>query len=1217
MDFVSLLQKKILLLDGGMGTMIQKYHFTESDFRGREFMSHPQPISGYNDILNLTNPSSIKKIHLEYLRAGSDIITTNTFNSNSISLSDYGLEKIEGLISRLNRTGASIAREAIEESGLKDRFIAGSIGPTNRSASLSPDISRPSFRNIGYEDLFYSYKEQIRGLIEGKVDILLFETFFDTLNLKAGLDAANTVINEIGVKLPIMISATISDKIGHLLSGQNLAAFITSVADYQNVVSIGINCGFGPDEVKGFLKEIAVHSPHYISCHPNAGLPDELGCYNVTPEDFKVKIKSILEQGFINIIGGCCGTTPEHILEISHLVKIAHPYEPKPLPSVLRLSGTEAVIENATSPLIVVGERCNVAGSRKFLRLIKEGKIEEATEIAKEEIKAGAKIIDINMDDPMLDASAEMINFLRYIASEPEIAKVPVMIDSSKWDVIEYALMNIQGKGIVNSLSLKEGEKIFIEKARRIKDLGFALLVMAFDEKGQADTFERKIEICRRAYNILIKKCGFSSDDIIFDVNIMAIATGIPEHSKYALEFIKAVKWIKENLPGARTSGGISNLSFSFRGKNKIREMMHSVFLKNAIEAGLDMAIVNPSALLSYSQVPEEIRNIMEDVILTGNHESEKRLIDLVIEDEKIDKKQDEENTIINLDVNERLMRAMLHGELRNLKKDLDEALMQTGNPLKIIDGPLMDGMKKVGQLFGEGKMYLPQVVKTARVMNEAVEYLKPYITADAKHRNVSSAGKILIATVKGDVHDIGKNIVSTVLSCNNFEVIDLGVMVPSEKIIKKIREENPDILCLSGLITPSLTEMAKVVEELEKEGIKIPVMVGGAATSPLHTLLRIAPSYSGLVLHMSDASQNPVIAKRILHDDKDNLLSEIREKNEKLLKAYQNKNHNLLSFQEAILKGRQNKKSHNSVFPRIGIGKPFILHPELKEIVPFINWKMFFNSWKLQGSYLEHFPYNDNKEDFYLWKNEIEEENKDKAQEAIELFLTANSLLNFIEKENLFDGKASVRFEEASADDKNIYLANYCFPMLRQQEKESSCLSCTDFFSEKNSHQDYIGFFALTAGHIWNKQAIKFENEGNNYKALILQSLGDRVAEAFSEWLHLKVRKELWGYSAEESIDIPIILKGNYQGIRPAWGYPMLPDQTLILKTEGLLPYEDLGISLTENGAMNPSSSISGLYISNPYARYFMIGKIGEDQIKDYSERRNISFEKMKNLLR
>lgn len=1200
MELKDLLERKVLILDGGLGTMIQKNGFGENDFRGREFISHPVSIGGFNDILNLTKPNSIKEVHLKYLEAGADIITTNTFNSNYISLSDYGLNKIEGLVKRLNRVGAILAKECVKEfnPNLKDKkiFVAGSIGPTNRSASLSPDITDPIKRNVEYDKLYEAYKEQISGLIEGGVDILLFETFFDTLNLKAGLDAAESMMESKGLSLPIMVSATVSDNSGHLLSGQNLAAFVTTINDYKNIISIGLNCGFGPDRMLQHMEEISRFSNHFISCHPNAGLPDETGAYAVSSSDFQKEVDKLMKSGKINIIGGCCGTTPEHISLLSDIVKKYKPYIPSDNLAGLRLSGNEVLIHKNDEGLLIIGERCNVAGSRKFLRLIKEQKLEEAAEIAKVEIEAGAKVIDINMDDPMLDAPLEMKSFVRYISSEPEIAKVPFMIDSSNEEVIMTALKNIQGKGIVNSLSLKEGEEIFISRAKRVKELGFALIVMAFDEKGQAESYERKVEISHRAYKILTEKCGYNPEDIIFDVNVMAIATGIPEHSRYAIEFLRAVEWIKANLPGAKTSGGISNLSFSFRGKNKIREYMHSVFLYHAVKVGLDMAIVNPSAMIDYHTIPEDIKTIIEDVILTGNQESENKLLKLVVSEEKPGK-----NAIDNFDRNslsleDRIKDNMVKGELKYVESDLKDALEKGMDPLSIIDGPLMSGMKEVGKLFGEGKMFLPQVVKTARVMNVAVDYLKPFLLKDNEGNKKGSGGTILIATVKGDVHDIGKNIVGTILACNGFEVVDLGVMVPSEQIISKIKDIKPDILCLSGLITPSLSEMITVVRTLEKEGVDLPVMVGGAATSPLHTLLKIAPNYSGHVFHMSDASQNPIAAKRLLNSSsKEDFLKEIKEKNDLILKAFKGKNPDLLTYKEALSKSENNKKEFkgNAEFKvsQDKFGKNIITDLKLKVILPLINWKMFFNAWKLHGIYTENFPHSLDDKDIESWISSFSDEVKPKAMQALDLYRETIKILDEIESAGIFNGKALYRIESVKADDMNIYVADHIFPMLRQQGRESQCLSLTDYISDN----DNIGFFVVTAGTGLNKFEKEYKEKGDEFRSLIVQALGDRIAEASAEWLQRNVA----------------------EGIRPAWGYPMLPDQKMILNTKDFIPFEEMGIRLTENGAMEPSSSVSGLFIANKKAKYFVLGNIGEDQLKDYAERRGMETETMRILLR
>lgn len=1196
--FSLVLKDKILVLDGAIGTMIQKFKLKEDDFRGREFLKHPYPLNGFNDILNLSKPSLIKNIHLEYLEAGADIITTNTFSSNNISMKDYGLDVISGLSTRLNKEGVIIAKEAVAEYKNKhfDKkiFIGGSIGPTNRSASMSPDITNPMDRNVSYEDLFNAYKDQIVGLIEGGVDLLICETFFDTLNLKAALSAAENVITERCSNIPILVSATVSDNAGRILSGQTLDAFITSINMFPHVVSIGINCGFGPDRILKFIKSINRINYHFTSCHPNAGLPDEMGCYNLNPEDFGSHLQELIAEREINIVGGCCGTTPAHIKVLSEIVKGGIPRRPIERPALLSLSGLEMF--EVKDNFLIVGERCNVAGSAKFLRLIKEGAFEEAAEIAKNQIRNGAEVIDINMDDAMLDSEEEMVRFLRYILAEPDIAKVPFMIDSSKWNVIDVALKQIQGKGIVNSLSLKEGENLFIEKAKKIKDLGFALIVMAFDEKGQADSYERKIEICKRSFDILTKKCGYVPEDIIFDVNVMTIGTGMKEHAKYAIDFIRAVEWIKKNLPGTRTSGGISNLSFAFRGKNKLRDYMHVIFLHHARKAGLDMAIINPVQKSKYEDIPQEIKIAIEDLIFDRNPESLERLLDFANED-IISKK---ENKVIHsqeasLTIEEILENDLIHGELMGLESHLVTAMEEIKDPVKIIEGPLLSAMQKVGDLFGEGKMFLPQVVKTARSMKRAVEILTPYIEKSRSEFSDKKAGKILIATVKGDVHDIGKNIVSTVLACNNYEIIDLGIMVPSDRIVDVALQEQPDIICLSGLITPSLAEMYETICALNEAGISVPVMIGGAATSPAHTAMKIAPFYRGVVLHMADASQNPIAANLLLNPDKRfSYIEEVNIKNRLIREKIKNKK-TILPYSQVLKIVKEEKRNRfDGDKPNIDIDQTLIFDLPLSEIITLINWKMFLNAWNLQGDYTSHFSNNDIETALHEFISTSYGDDRKKAEEALKLYIGATDLLKEIK--NDFDGKGVICFKKVKGDEKNIYIDDCVFPMLRQQSAYTDFLSCSDFFGQ----QSYICFFAVTAGNKMFSLSQEFASKNDTYKSLILQTLADRIAEASAEWLHHYVGKNYWDVK-----------------IRPAWGYPMLPDQTMILLTSKILPYEKIGISLTENGAMYPPASISGIFISDPNSKYFMIGEIGEDQIEDYAKRRGITSKRVKEILR
>lgn len=1197
-----ILKEKILVLDGALGTMIQKFGFNEKDYRGREFISHPVPLYGFNDILNITKPHSIKQIHTEYLSAGANIITTNTFNSNPISMKDYGLDKISGIVKRLNREGALLAKSAIKEFELKMgkglHFVGGSIGPTNRSATMSPDISDPLQRNTDYDELYSSYEEQVEGLIEGGVDILIFETFFDILNLKAGITAANAVMERMNKHVPIMVSATVSDNAGRILSGQTLEAFVTSVNHLDNILSIGLNCGFGPDRMENYIEEIREVNLHFTSCHPNAGLPDASGCYDIEPKEFGTYMNKMLHKGLINIVGGCCGTTPEYIKILSEIVKDVTAAPPKKKDGNLYLSGLEML--TVDKDFLVVGERCNVAGSAKFLRLIKDGAFEEAAEIAKHQVIKGAKVIDINMDDALLDAEKEMVLFLRYILAEPEVAKVPFMIDSSRWDVIENGLKEIQGKGIVNSLSLKEGEDIFIRRAKKVKELGFSLIVMAFDENGQADTFERKIEVSKRAYDLLVNKCGYYPEDIIFDVNVMTIGTGMKEHSRYAIDFIQAVEWIKQNLPGAKTSGGISNLSFAFRGKNKIREFMHVVFLHYARKAGLDMAIINPSQKIAYNDIPKDVRDIIEDIIF----DRDDKAVDFLIEYSEREEKGKTNTKKVNKEpetsqsISEILREDLKRGELLGLEAHIIRALEELKDPVKIIEGPLLEGMKKVGDLFGEGKMFLPQVVKTARSMKRAVEILTPYIEKNRQNGSANKAGKILIATVKGDVHDIGKNIVSTVLACNNYEIIDMGIMVPPEKIVEEAVLHQPDFICLSGLITPSLSEMVETVKQLSEAGIKTPVMVGGAATSVLHTALKIAPVYSGCVLHMGDASQNPIAASKLQNPStREDYIKEIKENYKKLIESKNTKSE-LLSYNEVLRKvERANRNVHNTPIPEMKIGNPILYDIPLRDIREIINWKMFFLAWKIQGKYIETFPYASSESKRKEWLKDLNSEEIEKGKEALQLFETASSIMDHLEESNLYDGKGTIRFEKATGDVKNINLESITFPMLRQQRKGTNLLSCSDFVGSENS---FIGFFAVTAGNYLNDLSKAYEREGDSYRSLIVQSLADRLAEASAEWLFDFVKKNYWNVT-----------------IRPAWGYPMLPDQTMILQTKDLLPYNDIGVTLTENGAMYPSASISGLYFSDQSAKYFMVGEIGEDQIKDYAERKGLTVDKIKDILR
>ncbi len=1189
----------MLVLDGAMGTMIQKYGLADADFRGDRFAHHSSSLTGCNDILCITKPDVIKEIHKEYLDAGADIISTDTFNANAISLADYNLDVVPGLVREINKAGGSIARRAAEEASSRvwggRPLVAGSVGPTNKSATMSPDVSDPAGRNVTYDELYYAYHDQIEGLIEGGVDIILFETVFDTLNLKAGLDAAHNVMEGVGKKLPIMISATVSDKSGRTLSGQTLQAFATSVEEYPCVVSLGLNCSFGPKDIIPAVRELSKSTAHFISTHPNAGLPDALGQYDLTPERFVSEISPLIKERAVNILGGCCGTTPAHISALREAVDSASPYAPRCLDKALRISGLERVEVRQENNFLVVGERCNVAGSRKFLRLIKEKNYDEALSIAAKQVEDGAMVLDINMDDPLLNAAEEMTHFLRLYASEPEVAKVPVMVDSSNWDVVESALKNLQGKSIVNSISLKEGEESFIRKARHIRELGAAVIVMAFDEKGQADTYERKIEVCDRAYRILTEKCGYIGDDIIFDVNVMAVATGLEEHSRYGIDFIEAVRWVKNNLPGARTSGGISNLSFAFRGRNALREAMHTVFLYHAISAGLDMAIMNPASALTYDEIDPELRSLIEDVVLARNLEASDLLADYATK-EVASKSQ---NAVsgerdLSVPVEHRIEEAIITGRSEHLFSDLDE-ISKYMKAVDIVEGPLMNGMKRVGELFGEGKMFLPQVVKTARVMKMAVDHLEPLLLADASKSDGKKAGKVLLATVKGDVHDIGKNIVSIVLSCNNFEVIDLGVMVPAEDIVKVALEEKPDIICLSGLITPSLAEMTETAKALKTAGLDTPLLIGGATTSPLHTALKIAPVYDGPVVHMKDASQNPIVASTLLNtQDKDEFIEALKENQSQLRASFSNSNKEIVPIEEARALGRKGRPSYYpTIVPKSGTDRIIVRKFSIDELEGLINWKMLLHAWGMH----------------------------DKGcscgccdVEAVKLLEDARKCLFKLAKDGKYDGFGMVRFVKTTVNGDDIAMDGHTIPLLRQQTAGSKHLSLCDYL---NPEGDYVGIFIAGAGSYIESERIRYENEGDSYNALLLQSLADRLAEASSELMHYYVRKDYWGYATNEELEIPRILRGEFEGIRPAMGYPMLPDQLLNIEIFNLLlPESQERVKVTENGAMIPSSTVSGLYISHPDARYFTIGCVGDDQMEDYSKRRGQTPQRIKEVL-
>lgn len=1208
------IQKQILVLDGAMGTMIQAHKLTESDFRGTRFADFPCDQKGHNDLLTLTQPDIIKDIHKKFLEAGANIIETNTFNANAISLADY---QLENLAYELNIESVKNARAAIEVMNAIDpetpRWVAGAIGPTNKTTSMSPKVEDPGYREVGFDDLVKIYTEQINGLLDGGVDALLIETIFDTLNAKACIYAADVLLEERGLDIPIMISGTITDNSGRTLSGQTLDAFITSIK-CDRLLSIGLNCAFGAKDLVPYIQQLDTLLPVYVSVYPNAGLPNELGEYDETPQTMLSDLRELLDNKKINIVGGCCGTRPEHIKILADAVKDAEPREIPVVEKETRLSGLELLRINELSNFVNVGERTNVAGSRKFARLIREEKYEEALSIARSQVENGAQIIDVNMDDAMLDAEKEMDVFLKLLVSEPEISRVPIMIDSSKWSVLQAGLKCVQGKCVVNSISLKEGEDEFIAHATEIKRYGAAAVVMAFDEKGQADTFERRTEICGRAYKILTETVGFPAEDIIFDPNVLAIATGIEEHNNYAVDFIKTVTWIKANLPYAKISGGISNLSFSFRGNNVVREAMHSVFLYYAIKEGLDLGIVNPGMLQIYDEIEPELLQKVEDVVLNRNPEATEILIEFAEGLKSEGKVQVKIDAWREKPCFERLSYSLVKGITDYIEEDAEEARQQLPRALDVIEQPLMDGMNIVGDLFGDGKMFLPQVVKSARVMKKAVAYLQPYIEEEKNSlTDAKNSGKILMATVKGDVHDIGKNIVGVVLGCNNFEVIDLGVMVPSAKILEVAKREKVDAIGLSGLITPSLEEMCFVADEMKREGFDIPLVVGGATTSELHTAVKVEPNYENGVVHVLDASKSVGIFKQLCDKNKRNeFLSTIKDQYQEVRTVHENqKPKEYYTIEEA----RDNRERYDWITEPIHkpnkTGVQVLKNFSIGEIRKYIDWTFFFVAWELKCMYPEIM------------------EDPDYKEEAEKLFIDANNVLDVIEREGLLEASAVYGLFPANSEGDDIVLytdedrskeiTRFCG--VRQQEKfkkglTNLCLS--DFIAPKESDRiDYIGAFVVTAGLGLDEIVEKLTEAHDDYNSIMVKILADRLAEAFTELLHEKIRKEDWGYSVGEDGSVEDMLRENYQGIRPAFGYPSLPEHSEKKVLWDFLDVENqIGASLTENFAMYPAASVSGLVMAHPEAMYFAIDKIKEDQVKDYASRKGISEEKAAKLL-
>ncbi len=1200
-----IIERKVLVLDGAMGTMIQGYHLEEDDFRGERFADHPCPLKGNNDLLSLTKPSVIREIHEQYLEAGADIIETNTFNANRISMADY---RMEDLVYEMNVASARLASEAArlytDKTPEKPRFVAGSMGPTSKSASISPSVENPGLRSVTFDELVLVYGEQAEGLIDGGVDLLLVETVFDTLNGKAALFAIQEIKRKREIKVPVMVSGTIVDLSGRNLSGQTVEAFLHSVSGYD-LFSIGLNCSFGAKELRPFLEELSSKTNLPVSVYPNAGLPNQFGEYDETAEEMAEHMQGFLQEGLVNIVGGCCGTTPEHIRRFSVL---AAKSEKRKLPVQqhrLNLSGLEALNLYPGSNFINIGERTNVSGSKRFARLIREEKFEEALSVARQQVEGGAQILDVNLDDAMLDAGATMVKFLNLLMPEPDIARIPVMVDSSSWPVIESGLKCLQGKSIVNSISLKEGEEVFIAHAERIKQYGAAVVVMAFDEQGQAVSFDRKIAICKRAYTILTEKVHFPPHDIIFDPNVLTVATGIEEHNSYAVDFIRAVKWIKNNLPNTRVSGGISNLSFAFRGNDTIREAMHSAFLYHAIKAGLDMGIVNAGMLTVYDDIPEELLVLVEDVILNRRADATERLIIYAEKTAGEKKRAITEEEWRKMPVAERLTHALIRGIDEYIEEDVKAAREHYEKSLQVIEGPLMEGMNCVGDLFGSGKMFLPQVIKSARVMKKAVAVLMPFIEKETTGtEDRSSNGTILLATVKGDVHDIGKNIVGIVLGCNNYRIIDLGVMVPAEKIIGEAKKQNVDILGLSGLITPSLEEMVHVAKEMEREKLNIPLLIGGATTSVLHTAVKIQPHYGNGVIHVKDASRSVgVVADLLSKERKGTLLRETNHRYQELREMNSGIKRSFISLEQAR-KNRPDMKWNDfqPVIPQT-MGIKMFEGYDLGEIRNYIDWTFFYHVWELKGKYPEILNH------------------PEKGEEAQTLFRDAQTLLDRIISENQIKANAvfGIFPANASGDDIHIYEdedrnSPVCtLNQLRQQTAKTTSgkhASLADFIAPTHSgRKDYFGLMAITAGMGLNGYLEEFEQDHDDYHAIMIKALADRLAEAFTELLHEKIRREYWGFARDEKLSMEELFQTKYRGIRPAFGYPACPDHSEKSKVFDLLGVEEkTGICLTENYSMTPAASVCAMVLSHPESRYIEVGKIGIDQVEDYAKRKGIS---------
>ncbi len=1213
-----ILRERILVLDGAMGTMIQQRKLREEDFRGERFKNHPSDLKGDNDLLSITQPEIIKEIHSAYLQAGADIIETNTFNSTSIAQADY---KLEDIVYELNYNAARIAKETAEKFTKKDpakpRFVAGALGPTNKTASLSPDVNDPGYRAVTFDQLVDSYHEQIKGLIDGGADILLIETVFDTLNCKTAIYAITDYCEKHNLQIPVMISGTIVDLSGRTLSGQTTEAFWISIAHTKNLLSVGLNCSFGAKQMRPFIEELSKIANCFVSIYPNAGLPNEMGEYDETAKVTSSILKEFAENNFYNIVGGCCGTTPDHIKAIANM---AADFKPRVIPVIepyLRLSGLEPLVIRPETNFVNIGERTNITGSKKFEKLILSGDYEGALAVARSQVEGGAQVLDVNMDEGLIDSEEAMRKFLNLLQAEPDIAKLPIMIDSSKWSVIESGLKCLQGKSIVNSISLKEGEEVFKDHARKILNFGAAVIVMAFDEKGQGDSLQRRTEICKRAYKILTEEIGFAPQDVIFDPNILTVGTGIEEHNNYAVDYIETVRWIKQNLPLAKVSGGVSNISFSFRGNNVVREAMHSAFLYHAIKAGMDMGIVNAGQLEVYEEIPKDLLVLIEDVLFNRRNDSTERLVEFAESVKQKEKGIVKEDEWRKESVHERLKHALIKGIVDFIEVDTEEARRQFKKPIDVIEGPLMEGMNVVGDLFGAGKMFLPQVVKSARVMKKAVAYLIPYIEQEKIDSNdTRQAGKVLMATVKGDVHDIGKNIVGVVLGCNNYSVIDLGVMVSAEKILQTAIDEKVDVIGVSGLITPSLDEMVHIAKEMERRGFKLPLLIGGATTSRIHTAVKIAPNYSGTTVHVLDASRSVPVVSNLINPDlniKSNFETETKKEYQRIREDHQKKRaaKSFISLEEA----RKNKLkidwSKEEIFKPMKSGITVLKNFSLETLRNYIDWTPFFLTWELKGKYPSIF------------------ENEKYGKESKKLFQDANKLLDEIVDNNLFTahGVAGIFPANSAGDDIEIYSdetrtgVRTVLHTLRSQADKSynvPNLALADFVAPKDSGKlDYVGAFAVTTGHGVDELVKKYETEHDDYNAIMVKALADRLAEAFAELLHELVRQNYWGYSHDEKLSREDLIKESYTGIRPAPGYPAQPDHTEKLLIFDLLEAEkNTLIKLTESLAMYPAASVSGLYFAHREAKYFNVGKIGKDQVIDYHKRKGMSLEEVERWL-